>query len=93
MHRKLPINVLNKSMISFSPDSTPTVLLEGLLQMRNWNNLGPYHTAGNSGSPTPEPTCSLVQRRSQRGTESRSQGISIERTRGLWGTTGVGVRG
>ena len=78
MHRKLPISVLNKSMISFSPNNTPTVLLERLLQMRKWNNLGPCHTAGNSGSPTPEPTCSLVHCRSQRGTESRSQGISME---------------
>ena len=78
MHRKLPISVLNKSMISFSPNNTPTVLLERLLQMRKWNNLGPCHTAGNSGSPTPEPPCSLVHCRSQRGTESRSQGISME---------------
>lgn len=78
MHSKLPINVLNKSMISFSPNNTPTVLLEGLLQMRKWNNLGPCHTAGNSGSLATESTCSLVHCRSQRGTELRSQGISME---------------
>lgn len=75
MHRKLPINVLDKIMISFSPDNTPTILLEELLQMKKWNQFRPLSHSWQFRQPDPRAyLLPKVLQKPEGYRESRSQG-------------------